>query len=378
MKIQIFSSIELSSFARGLFQQLNKLHYRVSHSFIISELFYRNAVTFFSRAWIRFVQYIIYPICLSISLIGSKIKVEPLISVVTTNTFFAPLLATFFNRRVVHLVYDLFPEAMIHSGKWKEGQLRVKFFRWLVGLSLKRSAMNVFLGERLKAYVESIHGAVPNSCIIPVGADERPFRQITEGAEGSEGGEDSPIEILYCGNLGNMHDTQTLFDAWASGIEAPFIFRFQCSGPKRVALEQFAQDHADSLKDRLIIGSGLGQAEWIEAMQSAPIALVTMTEGAQEVVMPSKTYSAMMAGQAILAIAPEDSDLVDLIKHYDCGWWVRPGDSVGFQRCLKEIQAKPSLLEEKRRLAFEAAQTHFGQARLAEAWMAVFETLQNS
>jgi len=35
--------------------------------------------------------------------------------------------------------------------------------------------------------------------------------------------------------------------------------------------------------------------------------------------MPSKTYSAMMAGQAVLAIAPEDSDLVDLVKVADCG-----------------------------------------------------------
>ena len=62
-----------------------------------------------------------------------------------------------------------------------------------------------------------------------------------------------------------------------------------------------------------------------------------------------------MAGQAILAIAPEDSDLVDLIKRYDCGWWVRPGDSEGFQHCLKEIQSKPSQLQQKRRQAFEVA-----------------------
>jgi len=39
-----------------------------------------------------------------------------------------------------------------------------------------------------------------------------------------------------------------------------------------------------------------------------------MAPGAEQVVMPSKTYSAMMAGQAVLAIAPEESDLVDLIK----------------------------------------------------------------
>ncbi|MAH08199.1 MAG: hypothetical protein CL961_00840 [Euryarchaeota archaeon] len=372
MEIQIFSSIELSSFARALFRELKNKNYSVVHRFSISEGAYRNARSFFLRSWIRCVQYIIYPISLSVSLISSKIKKKSLIAVVTSNTFFAPLLATFFNRRVVHLVYDLFPEAMIHSGKWREGQRRVKIFRWLVGLSLKRSAVNIFLGERLKAYVESIHGSLSNSSIIPVGADERPFSSFKKWEEGSA------IEILYCGNLGNMHDTQTLFDVWASGIEPSFQFRFQCSGSKRPALEQFAHEHADTLMDRLKIGSGLGQAEWIEALQSAPIALVTMSKGSEEVVMPSKTYSAMMAGQAILAIAPEESDLVDLIKRYDCGWWVRPGDSEGFQHCLKEIQSKPSQLQQKRRQAFEVAQNHFGQGHLAKAWIAIFETLQKS
>jgi len=50
-----------------------------------------------------------------------------------------------------------------------------------------------------------------------------------------------------------------------------------------------------------------------------------MTPGAEQVVMPSKTYSAMMVGQAILAIALVESDLVDLIKTAGCGWCVEPG-----------------------------------------------------
>ena len=54
-------------------------------------------------------------------------------------------------------------------------------------------------------------------------------------------------------------------------------------------------------------------------MQSCQIALVTMSEGAQEVVMPSK-FSAMMAGQAILRSHQKISE-VDLIKVADCGWW---------------------------------------------------------
>lgn len=355
----------------ALMSELGSNQIEARQRFNISESAYRSARSTRQRLLLRFRQYIVYPIQLSVHLFFEVFKGnvnQPV--VVATNTFFAPLLATFFNGRVVHLVYDLFPEAMIHSGKWQEGQFRVKFFRWLVGISLRRSATNIFLGERLKKYVESIHGSLPNSQIIAVGADESPFTKIKQ-LENSES-----IRVLYCGNFGNMHESKTLFDAWRSGIDNSFQFLFHCSGPKRKELELFKNKNEAALGDRLQVNEGLSNEAWVKIMQSSQIALVTMSEGSQEVVMPSKTYSAMMAGQAILAVAPEGSDLVDLIKASDCGWWVSPGDVNGFQECLIEIQSDKDLLLEKRQNAFRVAHEQFGQGCLAKQWIRVFESLQ--
>ena len=371
MKIFLCSSVELSSFAKRLTQRLDSKGFLVKEIFIISEKSYRVFSNSIILKVLRLKQYIIYPIQLVATCIASMLKKESAIFLVTTNTFFAPLLATFFNKRVIHLVYDLFPEAMIHSGKWQEGQLRVKFFRWLVGISLKRSAINIFLGERLKNYVESIHGSLPNSKIIAVGADEIPFTKL-ESLEDSE-----RIKVLYCGNFGNMHESKTLFDAWEYGINDSFQFLFHCSGPKRQDLELFYNKHEAKLEDHLQIGGGLSNEAWIKVMQSSQIALVTMSEGSHEVVMPSKTYSAMMAGQAILAIAPENSDLVYLIKAANCGWWVTPGDVEGFQECLSIIQSNKNLLLEKRQNAYRVAHEQFGQGSLAKQWVEVFQSLQS-
>ena len=116
------------------------------------------------------------------------------------------------------------------------------------------------------------------------------------------------------------------------------------------------------------IKGGLSSEEWVKAMQVSQIALVTMAEGSEEVVMPSKSYSAMMAGQAILAIAPENSDLVDLIKATNCGWWVQPGDSKKLNECLIEIRNNKDLLKEKRQNAFSYSQKYFSQRVLAKEW----------
>lgn len=371
MKINFWTSTEYGGFMNALMSELRNEGIEANQRFNISEATYRSARSTPQRLLLRLRQYILYPIQLAVHLFFQVLKGNanrPV--VVATNTFFAPLLATFFNGRVVHLVYDLFPEAMVHSGKWKEGQLRVKFFRWLVGLSLRRSAINIFLGERLKNYVESIHGSLPNSKIIAVGADEAPFTQL-ESLEDSE-----RIKVLYCGNFGNMHESKTLFDVWQSGVDNSFQFLFHCSGPKRKELELFKKKYEAVLGDGLQVNEGLSNEEWVKVMQSSQIALVTMSEGSQEVVMPSKTYSAMMAGQAILAVAPEDSDLVDLIKSANCGWWVAPGDGKKFKECLSEIESNRALLLEKRNNAFQAAHANFGQGSLAKQWVELFESLQ--
>ena len=91
--------------------------------------------------------------------------------------------------------------------------------------------------------------------------------------------------------------------------------------------------------------------------------------------MPSKAYSAMMAGQAILAIAPEESDLVDMIKAADCGWWVTPGDVNGLEQLLAEISSNPDEILKKGESACTYAHRHFGQDALAEKWKVLFEDL---
>ena len=105
--------------------------------FQISEASYRSAKSTPARLFLRFRQYVAYPIQLGGALLARRVQGEVRnvkdgdVCVVSTNTFYAPLLATYLHPQVVHLVYDLFPEAMIHSGKWTEGTLKVRLVRWI-------------------------------------------------------------------------------------------------------------------------------------------------------------------------------------------------------------------------------------------------------
>jgi glycosyltransferase involved in cell wall biosynthesis len=120
-------------------------------------------------------------------------------------------------------------------------------------------------------------------------------------------------------------------------------------------------------------------------MLSADIGLVTMRPGAETVVMPSKTYSAMVAGQAILAVCCLNSDLADLVLEHDCGWVVVPeaagaaslvsllpgrvfSGAAGLREVLGLIASDPEQLQRKRANAYDAGHRLFSAAVVAKQW----------
>lgn len=125
---------------------------------------------------------------------------------------------------------------------------------------------------------------------------------------------------------------------------------------------------------------------------AVPVALITMRPGAERVVMPSKTYSAMLAGQAILAIDLLESDLVDTILKHDCGWVVTPEGSTvtvsdqagptkvfigsrGLVAGLVKIASNPLEVWRRRRNAGHAATEKYSMKASAKKWLMLFEDL---
>lgn len=355
-------------FLDSLLRSLRENGLEVEHRFAVSEASYRGSRGAARRAILRLRMYVEFPLRLAWACFRAK---SSDVQVVTTNPFFAPWIATIFAGRrsnVVHLVYDLFPDALVVAGGLREEALMTRLARSLVRTTFHRAAVNVFLGHSLRRHAEHAFGPIPRIRIIPVGSDATPFA----GSAPEILPADTPIDALYCGNLGTMHDVDAVIGAIRVIDErqrAPELsLSFHASGPAYPAFRERAMGVSDRVSTWLQLGAPLSDRAWVERMARAHVALITMKAGAERVVMPSKTYSALAAGQAIVAVCPHGSDLAELVIRHDCGWVVAPGDSDDLVRVLDEIVASPSIVHRKRVNAFRAGQVNYSGSAVGEAW----------
>lgn len=390
--IEFWSNTEYTGFMTGLIRDLDRMGFPARQRCQVSNETYRVARSGVARLWLRVRMYVFYPIQVAFFFLCSR---KPGVAVVCTNTFFAPLLVSLMasrRRPVVHLVYDLYPDVLIASGTLAEGSRSVRAMRWLAAQTFRRCAANVFLGQHLLEYAKRTYGMIPNATIITVGADGAPFRTHFPGdtPEAVPWLNFSPRKsirsILYCGNFGLMHDYSTLAavlheERGRSPRSIPIVIKFHANGVGLYKLKKALSIPGDCTEMQLPSGIGLKffgnlpEDEWVEVMKASDVALVTMSPGAENVVMPSKTYSAMVAGQAILAICPLVSDLSDTVRKHDCGWIVAPGDVNRLRAVLDEIVNDHSLLRRRRINSYRAGHEHYDTVAISKQWGSLFNVL---
>ena len=368
MTIEVYNSVGGAAFFQRLLHEWEMAGVQVIPYQAISESDYRARRGVLGRIALRWRMYPGYAwTCWRGARRG---RTQASVRVATTNPFFMPALvarATRGQGTTINFLYDLYPEALIQAGKIAPGSWLARRCTTITRFALRECAATVFLGDRLRAYAETTHGPARRAVVIPVGADGRPFKDTPPQLLAME----KRPRILYSGLMGRMHDSDTLAALWAEAETTGVTWTFQASGAGYARLRKTAGTRPD-----VMWGAALPDTEWQQTMKQAQVALVTIAPGAERVVMPSKTYSALVAGQAILAICPQASDLADLVVRHDCGWVVEPGDHAGLKHALNDIAQNPGKLLAKRRNAFVAGHRHYDMGVVAETWMKLFTELQ--
>lgn len=140
--------------------------------------------------------------------------------------------------------------------------------------------------------------------------------------------------VLYAGNMGHGHDLTTLLEA-ARRLRHRHDIRFVFigSGFRRRDVEACIQQGAANA----MLYDYPEPNENNFALSLGDVHFVSLAEGFEGVMVPSKMFSAMAAARAILYEGAASTETALLIEEYDCGRVIPHGDADALSNTIEEL-----------------------------------------
>ena len=375
MKITFWSAVDPNSTMSEVIKNLKLIGYEVNVIYLIKESNYRLASGLSRKILNRLIIYFLFPLYfITRNLFCSNIT----LIVLTTNPFYLSFIANIIFRKrfkIIQLVWDLYPQAL-NASKYLFLKSCLSYAsKKMVESSLKMSLINVFISESMMNKAKSNYANISSPVLIPVGCRSSLFK----GCYPKPMLVNTKVNIIYCGNIGVVHDVNTLIKSFKSNrFEKLSIYLFTIAfysfGSNYSILKQELVSFYPKIEGLIEFHGPLNDEEWTKKMKSSQISLVTLGVDGEFASMPSKTYSALAAGHAILAICPLNSELANLILKYDCGWVHDINDVNGFLNTLESIFSNPNEVFRKRCNAYKLGEHNFSSFTISKQWANVFDS----
>jgi glycosyltransferase involved in cell wall biosynthesis len=229
--------------------------------------------------------------------------------------------------RVINWLQDIYPEVATELG--------VPLIRGPVSsllsrardASLRNADANIVVGERMAEKVAQLGVAVdqieviPNWCddetIVPVDNANNPLR--------AQWGLQDKFVIGYSGNLGRAHEFETILAASEKLRKNPQIVFLFIGGGHRSA-ELARRVDAQGLADKFRFLPYQSDEDLKYSLSVPDVHWISLRPELEGLIVPSKVYGIAAAGRPIIAVTAKDDEIARLVKAYDCGIVVQPGN----------------------------------------------------
>lgn len=306
-----------------------------------------NGLLFFIRAGLHLLQ--------------SSRKYDVIL--LTTAPPFLPLLgycaSLILRKSYICLVYDLYPDIAVELQVVKQNHYLAKFWRFInyhvwnkasniIALSPAMKKRIILQCPKTSNKISVIHSWADPQIIVPIPKDKNWFAWKHQLVD--------VFTVIYSGNMGRCHDMETLLEAIIRLRDEAIQFVFIGGGAKR-------HDFVRQVKELSLLNCLFlpyqDQDVLPYSLTSGNLSLVSISPGMQDLVAPSKVYSALSSGRPIAAVCPKSSYLNDLIADANCGTTFENGDSQGLANFILYLLKDHKAAQVMGRNAHKYLEEHF-------------------
>jgi colanic acid biosynthesis glycosyl transferase WcaI len=262
------------------------------------------------------------------------------------------LVARLSGRPFVYNVRDMYPDMAVGGSIVRPGSFTARWeamHRW----ALRRAARVIVLGEDMRDRIVA-KGVDPARVVVSRDGIEIPESVPSpDNAVAKEIRGTCRFTLVHAGNVGFYGAWQTLISDVRmlenEGVGLVFIGE----GAMRPQVEAMA--------------AGCGAIRFLPfrpasevplVLSSGDMHVVTVKRGLEGVVVPSKLYPTLAAGRPVLGVAPEESDVVRIVRGTGCGIAADPDDPKGVADAIRGVLHNPEQLQSMARRARDSASTY--------------------
>ena len=277
--------------------------------------------------------------------------------------------------KVIYWVMDLYPDIAVSFGAINHRSPVASVLDFLHRWALQRCDGIVVLGRCMR---DRILAKGVSSTVLEVintwsNPDEVAFPEGKTNEFRTQWAPNGEVLLMYSGNFGLGHDFETLVDALASLPPLPSWRIALVGGGKRKA--EFIAMLRSQTSCQFAEAPHQPREQLGELLCAADIHLVTLKNGFEGLMVPSKFYGAMSAGKPVLFIGPRTSEVALAIQDSCAGIVVEPGDADSLRRALADVISNSALRAEMAARALQFAKTKWSSEIALERWSDLIERI---
>jgi glycosyltransferase involved in cell wall biosynthesis len=240
----------------------------------------------------------------------------------------------------IYNIRDLYPDMALGGGIISPGSVARIWERWH-RWALRRAVRVIVLGEDMRERIVS-KGIDParvlivrdGAAIAAREASEDPDPAVVSAIRGN-----ARFVFLHAGNLGFYGAWETLLGAASQVAEDGIDLVFVGEGAQHASVKAAASHF------RNVRFLSFFPADKVSSVLAAADAhVVTVKNGLEGIVVPSKLYGILAAGKPVLAVARENCDAARIATSQDCGRAADPDNPAAVAQAMREMARNPEVL----------------------------------
>jgi colanic acid biosynthesis glycosyl transferase WcaI len=261
------------------------------------------------------------------------------------------------NASAILLIHDLYPEALIVAGLAQSDSLITRALRYANGIMFGALDAIVTIGrdvEPLLLTYKSVTSKkirfVPNWALLPIG-----YRPISNG-NCFRRGSANELFVGLSGNIGLTHDAGSVYEA-ARLLKDHTNIRFLLSGWGS-GWARLTELHAKAPLENVTLVERVPESQLEEFLSAADLWIIPYRRDVAGVSVPSRIYSLLAIGRAVIVAADAHSEAAMILKENDIGWVVRPEDPFDLAEAIRSAAGDRDETLAKGRRAADAAKCY--------------------